>query len=267
MNTQTRNVLITVIVLIVIGVLGYFAWKERAVNGNSSAATSTVSMSTSTLPVASSTDPGYTIKVLPISGQTPATPAYKNALVCASTIPADQCTQFQTLAASYAAQITKSPTEASAWINLGTVRESAGDYAGAIAAWNYVAALYPTTPTAFDNLGEVYLDYVHDYAKASSNFLTAIKLNPKDTGAYRNLFTLYSTTSYKPTAAAAEDILKQGISANTTAVDLQVLLARYYKSAGRTTDAKAEYAAAAGNATSQGETSLAAQIQAEKASF
>jgi thioredoxin-like negative regulator of GroEL len=98
---------------------------------------------------------------------------------------------------------------------------------------------------------------------ANTNYLAAIKINPGQPDFYRALFTLYTTTSYKPTATAAEDILKAGIAANAKAVDLQVLLARYYKSAGRASDAAAEYAVAVSNAQSQGNQPLATQIQQE----
>ena len=108
------------------------------------------------------------------------------------------------------------------------------------------------------------MNFLHDYTKAEANYLVGIKDAPSTTAFYKDLFSLYTTTSYKPSNTAAENILKQGISANPKSVDLQMTLARYYKSLGRAADAKAEYDAAIANAKSQNQSDLAAQIQAEE---
>jgi tetratricopeptide (TPR) repeat protein len=264
MNTRTKNILIVVAVLVVL-LLGYGVWRERGAQSAGSVATSTISIATTTLTNATSA-PAYTIQSIPVASA-PAVPDYKTPLACASNIPADQCAQFTLDANTYAAQIAMDATSGPAWINLGTVRESAGDYTGAIAAWNYVKALYPTSPTAYDNLGDVYMNYVHDYSKSESNYLASIKIYPHDPAPYTNLFMLYTTTSYVPSATAAENILKAGIVANPKAVNLQVILARYYKTSGRTSDAKTEYAAAIANAQSQGLAALADQIRTESSTL
>jgi tetratricopeptide (TPR) repeat protein len=170
---------------------------------------------------------------------------------------------LQAQVVAIAGQLAKTPEDFGEWIGLGGIRKSAGDYQGAIAVWHYVTILYPNDSTAFINLADLYANYLKDYSKANTNYQAAIKINPALPDVYRNLFALYTTTSYKPSATAAEDILKSGIAANAKAVDLQVLLARYYKSAGRASDASAEYAAAVSNAQSQGNQALATQIQQE----
>ena len=71
--------------------------------------------------------------------------------------------------------------------------------------------------------------------------------------------------SYKPSNTAAEDILKKGIAANPNAVDLQYLLAQYYKKLGRAPEAQSMFTAAADSATRQGKTDLAAQIKLDSA--
>jgi Tfp pilus assembly protein PilF len=259
MTQRTRTILIAILVVIVILVLGWMTWREH---GTASAPSTTPLSATSTS--ATSTDPGYTITPVSVSNNVVA-PNYSAPLVCAASTPADQCVQFQAYAKTYASQIAKSPTDPNAWINLGTARSSAGDYAGAVAAWNYVAALYPTSPTAFDNLAELYADYTHQYALAESNWLQAIKVYPADPAPYQNLFDLYTTTSYTGTAGAPVSILKKGIAANPKAFNLQVLLARYYKSQGDTADAKVQYSAAIANAQAQGQPTMATQIQTEAA--
>lgn len=237
----------------------FFFWQRTSpVVPAPETATSTVATSST------ASTPGYTITEVP-AANLPAAPEYQTPLVCASDLNAAACTQMQSEAATVAAQISKNPTNGVAWINLGTIRKINEDYSGAEAAWVYVTELYPKNSIAFSNLGDLYMNFLHDYTKADASYLSAIKDAPTDTSSYKNLFTLYTTTSYKPTATAAENILKEGIAANPKAVDLQVMLARYYTAQGRTADAAAEYSAAIANATAQGQTDLAAQIQAEAA--
>ena len=64
-----------------------------------------------------------------------------------------------------------------------------------------------------------------------------------------------------------EDTLKAAIASNSKAVHFRVLLARYYKDAGRTAEAKAQYDAAIAKARELGNTTLATQLEAERSSF
>jgi len=237
-------------------------------NASSDSATSTaVASSTSvalgpdTSAVLSTTGGGYTVTSLPVSN-TPATPEYTKSLVCTPSVPAETCTTIKQRAAAAAASISKNKLDVNAWIILGNMRKQAGDYTGAAAAWQYVSIISPTNIVSFNNLGDLYMNFLKDYPKAESNYLIQIKNKSDDANAYRSLFTLYSEL-YKKGTSSAEDILKKGIVANTKAIDLQVTLADYYKSQGRTAEAKAAYEAAIKSAQSQGQTSLAAQIQQE----
>ena len=274
MNPQNQNshktlISAVVIILLVIGAF-LFLRSYRVVTDTtptSPTATTSISVATTTQQsiVEGITGTGH-FKVTML-GDTPVVPDYKSIIVCQSNIPAAQCTQMQSQAVIFEQRIAKNVQDQMAWINLGTVRKVAGDYQGAIKAWQYIAKLYPTNPTAFANLADTYANFIKDYSKAETNYLTVIKLYPADTSSYTNLFTIYTTTSYKPTSTSAENILKRGITANPKAIDLQVILARYYKSLGRTADAKAQYTAAVANAQSQNNQSLATQIQQESASL
>jgi len=269
-NNQTNKIAISISILAIVLIVAFFIVRSHQSGtdtaGTATTTSTTASSTTATTSEQSSTTGGvtgtghYTVKIL---GTVPAAPDFKSPLVCASTIAAAQCAQLQSQAAAIAGQLVKTPEDFGEWIGLGGVRKNAGDYQGAISAWHYMTVLYPTDATAFANLGDLYANYLKDYSKANANYLAAIKINPGSSDWYRNLFTLYTTTTYKPSATAAEDILKAGIAANTKAVDLQVLLARYYKSQGRTADASAEYQAAITNAQSQGNQPLATQIQQE----
>ena len=269
-NNQYNNVVIIVSLLALV-LLGAFLVLRPNHGGNDTSVTATSTVSSTT--VASTNTQGsstggvvgtghYTVKIL---GTVPAAPDFKSSLVCASSINTSQCAQLQSQAAAMSAQLTKTPEDWSLWLGLGIARKTAGDYQGAISAWHYLTVLYPTDATAFSNLGDLYLNYLKDYSASVSNYKIAIKNNPTNLDAYKNIFQVYTTTTYTGGVGAAADILKQGIMSNPKAVDLQVILARYYKSQGDIVNAKATYNAAINNAQGQGETTLATQIQTEAA--
>ena len=276
MDPQNQNSYRTIlsIVVIILIVLGGFLFLRsfKVADDNNATSTAGSVSSTTNASLASTTSAGqttvggvtgngnFTVKML---GTLPAAPTYKNPLTCAASVSAQECALLQSQAATLKTQIAKNEQDFNAWMSLGTIRKNAGDTQGAITAWQYVTALYPSDAGAYDNLADLYANTLKQYAKAESNYLTGIKLDPTDTNPYIDLFTIYTTTSYTGKAGAAESILKQAIAANPKAVDLQVRLARYYRSLGRTADAKSEYAAAVSNAQAQGQSSLATEIQQE----
>lgn len=272
MNPQpknTQNIYRVVVLIIAIGIAAYLYMHQthKAPVSGTGVATSTIPTSQAT--VASSTASGatgaYTIQALPLPTGTklPPAPNYKLAITCTSAISTSQCSTLQSEAVTLQSRITKNGQDLQSWINLGTLHKTAGDYQTAILYWQYMTKMYPDNPAAFNNLGDIYTNFVKDYSKAESNYLTAIKVFPSDPAPYKNLFVLYTTTSYTGGVGAAEAILKKGIVANPKAVDLEVTLARYYKSLGRTADSKAAFDAAISSAQSQGQTQLATQIQQE----
>lgn len=267
MNQTYTQWLIGAVVVIVLAGAGFFFWKHTTPAALPATDTATTTSQTPVISVGpdgtvTSSNSGYTVTQVPVSTTT-SVPDYKSPLTCGSDIPPDVCTRLKEQAADAAARIDKDKNDGNAWINLGTIRKIADDYKGAEAAWSYVTKLFPGNPIAFSNLGDLYMNFLHDYAKAEANYKAAIQAEPTGTSFYADLFSLYTNTSYRPTATAAEDILKAGIAANPKAIDLPVALARYYKSLGRTADAQAQYDSAIANAKAAGKTDIAAQIQAE----
>jgi tetratricopeptide (TPR) repeat protein len=204
--------------------------------------------------------------VQPITSNTsnlPPTPNFNAPIAFSADVAPDVRAQITSNVDILRGRLQKDATDLRSWLQLGGLYEMAGDYADAETFWTYVTKAAPTNVIAYANLGDLYQSYLKNYAKAETEYLKVIQIDPADIDAYRALYQMYSTV-YKTGTSATENILKQGITADPKAVDLQVLLARYYKSQGMTAQANAEYDAAIANANSQGETSLAAQIQQEK---
>lgn len=185
-------------------------------------------------------------------------PDFKKPLAC--TVGADVCAALAKKYVETQALLAKNDADFWAWIDMGTLRKSAGDYAGAATIWEFVSKQYPGNPTSFANLGDLYANYLKNPAKAEANYLTSIKNYAENANAYRALFDMYSA---QKASAKAIAILEKGIVANPKMIDLRVLLARYYKELGRPADATATYYAAIETAESQDQKDLAASLRAE----
>ena len=124
------------------------------------------------------------------------------------------------------ATLAQNKQDFSAWLELGHLRKSAGDYKGAAEIWEYVAVLWPKEVVPYNNLGDLYMNFIKDYAKAERNYKKIITLQPNYIDAYSNLFTLYRYV-YKTNTTAALDIINQGLVANPGNTDLLALKAQY----------------------------------------
>jgi len=172
----------------------------------------------------------------------------------------------QAQASGIESQLAADSSNTQLWMSLATTKQIGGDYAGALEDLQYAAKLNFSDPTPHMALGDLYTNNLKQYDKAEQEYREALAIQPAGSDPYRALFELYTTTSYKPNPTAPVDILKQGLTVNPKAVDLQILLARYYRTEGDAADAKATFDAAIANATAQGQTDLAAQIKTDAAS-
>ncbi|MDO8522656.1 MAG: tetratricopeptide repeat protein [bacterium] len=212
---------------------------------------------------------GYTVKEVPTGNNAPKAPDYNTPLVFSATsnLNIEQQSALQGQVTALRVQLAKNPSSYVAWLALGRAFKTAGDYAQAAEIWAYLSLNWPTDAIAFANLGDLYMNFIKDYPKAEASYLGAIRNNPLQVDAYRNLFSLY-TNLYTTHASAAEDILKKGIANNSDAVDLYVLLARYYRDSGRTAEARAEYDSAIVQAKKQpSSAALVADITSEQAAL
>jgi tetratricopeptide (TPR) repeat protein len=217
MNRTNRNILIGVVVVIIVAVLGYFAWKEGgstapAISGLSSATSTPVTINVSTSTAATSTS-GYTVTPVTIPKATaPVAPSITSPLTFSASLglTSDQEASLETQFAQVQEVLAKTPADFNAWIALGDTRKEAGDYAGAAADWKYVTELYPNDPTAFANLGDLYGTYLNQPSQGIAFYKQAIKLDPtKEETFYQNLAQIYISEG---DTADAKATLEQGIN-------------------------------------------------------
>lgn len=78
-----------------------------------------------------------------------------------------------------------------AWIEIGGVWKSGGDFDGAREAWEYALLLNPKSIITLVNLGNLEYRQFGNYSKAEGYYLSAIRENPSDIVAYLQITELY----------------------------------------------------------------------------
>jgi tetratricopeptide (TPR) repeat protein len=219
----SKHIGIGIVILVVLGVLGYLVVRERQGNVPPSTATSTTPITISTTTRSS---PGYTVKVFSSPATKATAPDYTAPLSCASSVPAEVCASDESQLVQAQATIKADPTDFNAWIALGDARDQAGDYTGAEADWQYMSALYPTNTVSFANLGDLYQNYLHEYPRAVAAYKQEIINDPKLPYIYMNMYQLYAG-EYPQSSSVITALLQKGIAANPTATELQATLSAY----------------------------------------
>ena len=109
------------------------------------------------------------------------------------------------------------------WLQLGILRKQAGDYEGAVEAWDFAGLLRPQNATSFLNLADLYGYYIHDNKKAEESFLKAVLAEPQNGFPYFQVAKFYNGVLGEN--QKAKDILQRGISAGADpSGDLQSLI-------------------------------------------
>jgi len=125
------------------------------------------------------------------------------------------------------------------WLQLGILRKFIGDYAGAIEAWKYASMIRPNEPIAYNNLGDVYSNYLHNPKQAEIYMKKAIEFDPGEPAMYRNLHDLYYFSFKEKDKAIG--VLLQGLEKNPDNTNLMVILAGDYRSKGDLENARTYY--------------------------
>ena len=159
---------------------------------------------------------GYYLKTNMGAGSVP---NFNQPLVFSTSMSPEAKKASQDQFAILTATLAKDPTDLSAWLSLGALHKISGNYNAAQRIWEFVAATNPKDYVAFNNLGDLHMNFLKNYPKAEQNFRTVIALSPSYIDSYRNLYTLYRYL-YKTNTSAAADILTEGLKNNPDNPDL-----------------------------------------------
>lgn len=226
MNTN-RSLFLGIVIAVVIALVAFMAFRSSRAPEAVQSPDTTQTTGTTTGQTASSTTVGGvtitgpgTIEMVDSGGTKIPTPSLTRPITFSADVSAEIKTYLTGKEQDLIAQLKKAPTRTDLWLQLGLYRKQAGDYTGAAEAWTYVAKVAPTEmrTTAYADLGDLYMNFVHDNAKAEVNFKAAVALTPKYVQGYHDLFNLYHYTLKDDIKAAA--ILKAGLKANPNNTEL-----------------------------------------------
>jgi hypothetical protein len=177
---QTKHyVWLAVLIGLIIGIIGWLAFAPKSVvaPGNGIASSTTTDLGNGVQIQGTGTTTGAVISES--TNPTIKPPAIKP-ITFSADIPADAKTALQANYQALAPQIQAAPTRVDLWLQLAVLYKIGGDYNDAITVWNYVAAAAPSSSSyiAYGDLGDLYLNFIHDYAKAEVNYKAAVALQP-----------------------------------------------------------------------------------------
>lgn len=256
------------LILVAMAAFGFYGWRNLTDAARGTVATSTLPGATTTIGSdiqVISTD-GVTITEIPDDSTGASIPAFDfmKPIAFASSVSAEVRAALSEDLKRAQDALSADDTDFNAWMQLGSDHHLGGDNKEAEAIWLYATELFPNTGVPYDNLGNLYLDYLKDYPKAEQMFKKSLSIDSHNTAACYNLVALYTDYGYKANTSAAPDMLDQCLKNNPGAYDVATILARYYVKESRTAEAKAIYDKAIAAAQYAGNTQAKDALIAEK---
>ncbi|OGG70061.1 hypothetical protein A3F27_03280 [Candidatus Kaiserbacteria bacterium RIFCSPHIGHO2_12_FULL_53_13] len=271
---QSKIFGIFIVLLILIGAAVLLSKKPLS-NGELPVPQTQESTESSTIPPAgisitpsdSSASSSYTISPIPVTSTAPAPsassspPSLTKDVAFSGDISAPVKNILSERIAKYRTLLSKNYSDLSTWMNLAIQYKTAGDYDSAREVWEYISRTHPRDITSLHNLGDLYQNFLKDYAKAESYYKLAISINPTQSINYLALHEIYRY-SYRQDTSAAVDILKSGFTkvAGNQAIDLYTALGSYYESKNDKANAIVYYTKARDAVQKLGNTALVAQL-------
>ncbi|MBL7045759.1 MAG: hypothetical protein ISR99_01895 [Parcubacteria group bacterium] len=125
------------------------------------------------------------------------------------------------------------------WLDLAIHYKTVDDFDGAKEVWEYLTLAAPNNSVPFNNLGDLYHFYLHDFPKAEGYMKDAIK-RANDPSYFLNLYQLYKL-SYKKDTNLAELALLDGLKSNQGNINILMALAKHYEDLGEGAKAITRY--------------------------
>jgi tetratricopeptide (TPR) repeat protein len=220
MQSRLWIIAAVLVVLLVVGVV-FLKTRHGAPSPSTPMATSTNQVATTTYDLGNgitATGPaGAHVELAPTQKTIPQ-PNLNHQVTYSAALSPEVLALVKTKIASTTSALKKDPTKGNMWLQLAVYYKTAGDFTAAENVWIYMTKVSPTSPIAFQDLGDLYQNFLKNYTKAEANYLTAVKLDPHNIDLYRDLYWLYKNQLNEP--AKANAIIAQGLKSNPDNPDL-----------------------------------------------
>lgn len=268
-QTTSSSIWQIAIVALIVALAGLLIYKDMSREANAPSVDGNTSLvATNTTQTISSDKPGviqgdgYTIEQIPVPKITMLRPNTERSMTFPTGTPTEVQNAINQKIALVKANLKKNPDSFQDWLDIGIYWKSGGDYEGARLAWEYAAAIAPSSHIPHANLGDLYANYLKDYPKAEAELKKASTLKADYIPAYLSLYNLYKL-SYIEKSSLALPTLFDGLKKNPASIDLMVALGAHYKSLGDKSNALKYYNMALAQAKKAGDTQHTKSIEAE----
>lgn len=173
-NSATRTLIITCAVVL-LAAAGIYSYINRG-PATSSPTASTTSQTLQDGTTVSGLPEGATVTEETQAPQ-PVAPNYRAPVAYSADTSAEVRAAIEAQRAENIRQIAADPQNFNAWMNLAILHKIGGDYRGAEAIWLYVTKKWSTSAVAFNNLADLYQNFLKDPVKAKFYSDQAAKLN------------------------------------------------------------------------------------------
>ncbi len=207
---------IFLILVVVVAVYKFYQSRKTPVSNSATNASSTQ--------VSATSQNGAPVQVQSVTlpGNGPSTPLPEPDLnrpyTPPESTPADVQASDKKAVSDAVVQLKSNPNQLDYWLQLALYRKNANDFSGAEEIWLYCVARWPTDPVAYNNLADLYQNYLHEYPKAVAYWDKLMAVQPENISAYVNLAALYNSNLHDPTNAKAT--IGKGLKANPNNPDL-----------------------------------------------
>lgn len=177
-----------------------------------------------------------------------------------SRIPAEAYETSKKQLAELAAVIAQNPGDTDLWMQVAGIRHFYHDYIGERDIYEYLNQLAPFLSVPFYNLGNLYGFYLKEPQKAIAKYQAALAAEPLNESFYTGLADFYREVLGD--LAAAEGILREGLTKLPHEPNLYLSLATVYRAMGNTPKVISSYeqALATGRIAGQQSAAIAAEI-------
>ncbi len=196
-NKLIRNLVLLIIVVVVVGFIGYYIWPKQIVEREKTLAD------------------------------------YLQFNIVRIDLDESQIAEYKKEFEVVKASLEQREDQLEGWLWLGSLKKRVGDYQGAEEAWIKAGEIRPLNSPSFGNLADLYSNFTKEYDKVEAVSRKAIENSlgeDKNVYFYRNFYDFYRYYLQDNEKAAA--ILLEAIQNNPQSGELLIVSAQFYRDTG-----------------------------------
>jgi tetratricopeptide (TPR) repeat protein len=207
---QKNKSILIIVILAVIGVVGYYIWGDLNKNSVSVSNFPDSNLQEGSIDLGDGIVADYeeSSSAESLASKYPP-PSLDKQIVFKNGTSEEEKTRIRMEIETISKQLKDNNNLSDAWMQLGLLRKSISDYEGAEEAFEYATKIRPEDALAYGNLGVLYGYYIKDNVNAEKNYLMAIEKEPTTPFYYYQTYEFYHDVLKDN--VKAKEILERGL--------------------------------------------------------